>query len=135
MKIMMEPTLGYKARFTKTFNTADIDAFAAITGDDNPVHINEAFAQASIFGRRVVHGMLVASMFSKIFGTIYPGVGTAYLYQDLRFHEPVFPGEAITAEVELTELLGRNRFGVFKTVATNEAGKVVIEGTAKVRFP
>ena len=131
----MEPSIGYKAEFTKTFQTTDIDAYAAITGDTNPVHTDEAYAQSSVFGQRVVHGMLVASMFSTIFGTIYPGLGTAYLYQDIRFHEPVFPGQTITAVVELVELLGRNRFGVFKTIATNENGKVVMDGTAKVRFP
>lgn len=128
-------TIGYKTSISRAFTAADVEAFAALTGDYNPLHISDEYAAGTAFGKRVVHGMLVASLFSNILGNIFPGFGTAYLYQELRFYEPVYLDEVVVAEVELIQILGQNKFAVFNTVAVKANGKKVIVGTAKVKLP
>ncbi len=115
-----------------TLSQQQVIAFAELSGDKNPVHIDEKFAAETSFKKPIVHGIFSAAIFSRLLGTIFPGEGSIYLGQTLQFKRPVYPGEAYTARVEITSLDGRNS-ATFSTVLTHAStGKVVIEGEAKV---
>ena len=81
----------------KKFNQNDVISFSNLTGDDNRIHLDEGYAKKSFFDKKVVHGMLVASLFSKIFGKVFTGEGSIYLKQELKFIAPVFIGDTISA--------------------------------------
>ncbi len=103
--------LGQRASFTKTVSECDVYLFAGITGDFNPVHVDERSAENSIFGERIVHGILAAGLISSVIGMKLPGAGTIYLEQDARFLLPVKIGDTVTAIVEVAEIIIRkNRF-------------------------
>tara|TARA_B110000503_G_scaffold131888_1_gene207121 strand:+ start:1473 stop:1889 length:417 start_codon:yes stop_codon:yes gene_type:complete len=131
----MLPKIGKKIEFEKTFSTEDVINFANISEDNNLIHLDEECAKNSIFGARIVHGMLVASMFSKIFGTMYPGKGCLYYGQNLEFRKPVFLNSKVKAIATLIEYNEEKRIGVFKTEAFNVDQKLVINGEAKIVFP
>ncbi|EPY03471.1 Acyl dehydratase [Magnetospirillum fulvum MGU-K5] len=116
----------------KTVTEADVVAFAGISGDFNPVHINEEFAQGTPFKGRIAHGMLSAAFISTVFGTRLPGPGSIYVAQSLKFKAPVRIGDTVTAHVELIALVPERKFATFKTTATVD-GKVVLEGEATLR--
>lgn len=96
--------IGMSESFTKTVSEADIVAFASVSGDTNPVHLDEAFAAASPFKGRIAHGMLGASLLSTVFGTKLPGPGCIYVSQDLRFKAPVRIGDTVIANVVIIEI-------------------------------
>lgn len=121
--------------FTKTFSAQDVFAFAQLSQDDNPVHVNAEYAKNSIFKKQVVHGVLITSMFSKIFGTIYPGNGGIYMSQASKFIKPAYIDEAITATVTLTAFDDEKKRGVFKCEAHNDNGDLILIGEAKILFP
>jgi 3-hydroxybutyryl-CoA dehydratase len=123
--------LGMSATFAKTITEADIVLFAAVSGDNNAVHINEEFAQSTAFKGRIAHGMLSASVISAAIAGRLPGPGTIYLGQNLRFKAPVRPGDTVHATVTVTELIADKRRVKLETVCTVR-GKVVIEGDALV---
>lgn len=123
---------GMKASTSKQITALDVDAFARLSTDYNPLHIDEEAAQKSIFKHRVAHGMLVASLFSSVLGTHLPGEGSIYLGQDLRFVAPVFLDDTITAEVEIIELREDKKIVKLKTTAFNQDSKTVITGTATI---
>src|SRR5688500_9560131 len=93
--------IGQTASRTRTITDADVRAFAQISGDTNPIHLDDSYAAQSKFERRIVHGMLTASLISAILGNDFPGTGSIYLGQDIKFKAPVFIGDTITAAVEL----------------------------------
>jgi 3-hydroxybutyryl-CoA dehydratase len=123
------------ASCTKTIIDADVQDFARASGDINPVHLDEAYAAGTRFGRRIAHGMLTASLISAILGNDLPGHGTIYLGQDLKFRAPVFVGDTITATVELVKFREDKRIATFQTTVTNQDGVLVIEGEAVVIAP
>jgi 3-hydroxybutyryl-CoA dehydratase len=134
-RTISELAVGDRASFTKTLSEYDVYAFAGITGDLNPVHIDRVAAEASPFGARVAHGMLTASLLSTVLGSRLPGEGTIYLSQSLKFLKPVYIGDTVTATVEVAELLvERNRVRL-ATRCTNEKGDVVAEGESWVMPP
>lgn len=96
--------VGMMAEFSKTITEADVVAFSAISGDSNPIHLDAVYAAASRFGRRVVHGILGASLISAVMGTRLPGPGGIYLSQTLQFKAPIHLGDAVTARVEVLKL-------------------------------
>lgn len=106
--------------------------FARVTGDTNPVHLDQAAAARSLFGRRVAHGMLSAGLISAVLGTRLPGPGSIYLGQELRFTRPVFPGDTVTATVEVLEVIPEKRRVRLRTVCVNDRGETVVEGEARV---
>lgn len=116
-----------------SFTQEDIIKFAEVSGDCNPIHINEQYAKSSIFGGTIVHGMLAASVFSKIFGTKYPGEGTIYLSQDLKFLAPVFPDLEYIARVEVTEIIKEKHNAVFSTTLVDGENHPCISGFAKIK--
>ncbi len=127
--------IGSRGSFTKTITEYDISAFAGVTGDFNPVHINEEAAKKSPFGRRIAHGMLTGSFISTVLGMKMPGEGTIYLEQSLKFTAPVYIGDTCTASVEITDILNEEK-GIYKldTQVINQNGKVVSEGFAVVKY-
>jgi 3-hydroxybutyryl-CoA dehydratase len=127
--------LGQSSSFTKQITNKDVLLFAEVSGDDNPVHVNEAFAQTTMFKGRIVHGALVASLFSKVLGTQLPGMGTIYLGQESRFMKPVRIDETITATVTIIEIIAEKNRVILETIARNSAGEVVVTGKATVLAP
>lgn len=129
--------IGDKASFTKTIAESDIYLFAGITGDLNPMHVDEMAARASRFGGRIAHGMLGASLICTVLGMRLPGPGTIHVKQDLRFTAPVRPGDTLTAWVEVVDL-GLDKGGArlrLKTWVTNQDGLTVVDGEAVVVPP
>lgn len=124
-------SVGMSATFAKTITEADIVLFAAASGDNNAVHINEEFARTTPFKGRIAHGMLTASVISAAIAGKLPGAGTVYLGQNLRFKAPVKPGDTVQATVTVQALVTDKRRVALSTVCT-VAGKVVIEGDALV---
>ena len=122
---------GQRASFRKTFTDEDVRLFIEITGDSNPLHTDEAFAASSRFGRRIVHGMLAASLFSTMVGMLLPGTGAIYRSQTLRFLLPVYVGDTVTAHFVVRSVdLAKHRLEIDAWIE-NEAGQHVIEGTCE----
>lgn len=126
---------GRAAEFTKTVTEQDVYAFAGITGDFNPVHVDEEYARTTRFKGRVAHGMLAAGMISTVLGTILPGRGTIYLGQELRFTAPVRFGDTLTVRVEVLDVREDKRIVTLRTVVANQEGTTVIDGKATVMAP
>ncbi len=124
--------VGDTATLTKTITDADIRAFAEVTGDRNPVHLDDEYASATRFGRRIAHGMLAASLISSALAGELPGRGTVYLSQTLKFNAPVFPGDTVTARVTVTKMREDKPIVTLETVCTKENGERVVEGEAVV---
>ncbi len=127
--------IGQKAMRTKTISTADVEAFAQISGDSNPVHLDDAYAATTQFGQRIAQGMLTASLISALLANDLPGPGSIYLSQTLSFKAPVFPGETITATAEVIAFRETRRIATLRTTCHNQDGKLVIEGEAVVLGP
>ena len=124
--------VGDSAEITKTIEQSDIDAFAAVTGDHNPVHVDEEFAKTTRFGRRIAHGMLTASLISSVLANKLPGEGSVYLGQTLKFVAPVFPGDEITARVTVKETREDKPILKLETICMNQRDEIVIRGEATV---
>src|SRR5215208_3068534 len=124
--------VGDSAEITKTIEQSDIDAFAGLTGDHNPVHVDEEFAKTTRFGKRIAHGMLTASLISAVLANKLPGEGSVYLGQTLQFVAPVFPGDEITARVTVKEVREDKPVVKLETVCVNQREEVVIRGEATV---
>ena len=127
--------VGDSAEITKTIEQADVDAFARVTGDHNPVHVDEEFAKTTRFGKRIVHGMLTASLISAVLANKLPGEGSVYLGQTLQFVAPVFAGDEITARVTVKVIREDKPIVKLETVCVNQRDEVVIRGEATVLLP
>jgi 3-hydroxybutyryl-CoA dehydratase len=123
--------IGMRAIFAKTITEADIVLFAAASGDNNAVHINEEFARTTQFKGRIAHGMLSASVISAAIAGRLPGPGTIYMGQNLRFMAPVRPGDTVHATVTVKELIPEKSRVRLSTTCTVK-GEIVIEGDALV---
>lgn len=135
---MFEPNtykIGQSASINKSFCLKDVASFADLCGDTNPIHLDEGYAANTRFRRRIIHGPLVASLFGTIFGTIFPGEGSVYISQTLKFKRPVFLGDTVTASVELVDVQKERSRGIFTTVCRNQRNQVVIEGEAQLLLP
>lgn len=123
--------VGMQATFSKTLTEADIASFAAVSGDHNAVHMDEAFAATTRFGGRIAHGFLSASLISAAVANHLPGPGTIYLSQQLNFRAPVRPGETVRASVSVRAIDVARRRVTLETVC-RVGDKVVIDGEALV---
>ena len=126
--------LGDRASVKKTIYENDVDTFAKISGDINPVHLDKDFAESTRFKQRIAHGMLIGSLISAVLGTEMPGPGTIYLSQHLNFKAPVFFGDTITTEVEVIEKFEEKHWLRLKTSCSNQSGKIVLDGEAMVVY-
>ena len=130
-----EIELGMQASVENTVAEGDIQAFAEITGDHNPIHLDEAFAVNTPFKGRISHGMLTAGYISAAFGMRLPGPGAIYVKQSLNFLRPVRIDDRITTTVKVSELFPEKRRVLFECECTNAAGKVVLQGEAVLMVP
>jgi 3-hydroxybutyryl-CoA dehydratase len=128
-----EIKIGDRASLSLRITEAHIVAYAEITGDVNPVHVDAEFAKHTMFGERIAHGMLVAGLISAVLGTQLPGPNSIYLGQELRFMAPVKIGDTVTAVVTVTEKRDDKRIIKLQTTVSNQRGEVVIDGTAVVK--
>ena len=126
------PQVGAQATLTRTITHEMVVAFADLVGDHNPVHLDQAFAATTRFGRRIAHGMLVAGLMSSVIATDLPGPGCVYLSQTLRFKAPVYLGDTITVHIEVIKRREDKPIVTLATVCTNQDGTTVIEGEAVV---
>lgn len=127
-------SIGQSARLVRRVTAADVEAFAAVTGDDNPIHLDEAYAKATPFGGRIAHGMLSASYISAVLGTRLPGPGAIYVSQTLNFRRPVRVGDEVAADATVTAIDAESRRVTLATVCRVGAKKV-LEGEAVVIAP
>ncbi len=127
-----EIQLGQQASLRRTITETDIVLFAGLSGDLNPVHIDEISARESRFGRRIAHGILVSGLISAVIGTRLPGPGSIYLKQNLAFRKPVFINDTITATAVVTAIREDKPIITLTTTVTNQDGEVCIEGEAVV---
>jgi acyl dehydratase len=125
--------VGDIATLTKTFTEEEVRQFAELSKDKNPLHLDRDFGAASIFGERIVHGMLVASLFSGLMGMELPGKGSIYLAQTLSFKAPVGIGEEVTASVEITKIREDKPIVTLHTMCINSKGAVAVEGEAVIK--
>lgn len=124
--------LGMAAELAKTYDEWDIYTFAALTGDLNPAHVDQTFAEKTVFRGKIAHGMLTASLISAVLGTKLPGPGCIYLAQDLKFLQPVRIGDTVTAKVVVIELIRQENRVRLMTTCANQNGDRLLEGTALV---
>jgi 3-hydroxybutyryl-CoA dehydratase len=127
--------IGMSASRTLEVTAEAIDLFAQASGDRNPIHLDEDYASQTQFGKRIAHGMLTVSVISSILGNDLPGEGSIYLGQEVKFKAPVFIGDTITATVELIKFREDKRIATFRTYATNQDGKTVLDGEAVLIAP
>jgi 3-hydroxybutyryl-CoA dehydratase len=126
--------IGMKRHLRKVVTDRDIEMFAEASTDHNPVHLDDDYANDTIFGGRIAHGMLTAGFISAVIGEQLPGHGTVYLGQTLKFLGPVRPGDHVTAQVEVVDIdLGRRRVKLDTCCIVNR--KKVLVGEATVLAP
>ncbi len=126
--------LGMEASYARAVTDADIVAFADLTGDKNPLHLDAAYAAKTVFKTPIAHGMLTAGYISTVFGMEMPGPGAIYVSQTLNFRAPVRAGDTVMAKVVVAELIAAKRRARFHCTCTVE-GKVVLEGEAVLVVP
>ncbi|GLI34645.1 MaoC family dehydratase [Desulforhabdus amnigena] len=134
-KTLSEIKMGDTAEFSKTVSESDVYLYAGVTGDFNPAHINEAYAQKTFFKTRIAHGMLGAGFISAVIAMQLPGPGTIYIRQELDFLAPVRIGDTITARVEVIEIIAEKKRIRLKTTCANQEGTLVLDGEAIVSPP
>ncbi len=127
--------VGEKYQETILFKAADIAAFAEATGDKNPLHLDEVYCKNTRFARPIVHGALLFSHFSRVFGTIWPGEGSVYLKQSIEFQRPIFVGDAVTLEIECQGVDLEKKRVTFLCTFFNLENKVACQGEAVIYLP
>ncbi len=126
--------VGMEATYVRKVQEEDLHVFAGVTGDTNPVHLDDDFASTTMFKGRIAHGALTAGYISTIFGTILPGPGAIYVSQSLNFRRPVRIGDEVVATARIVELLVDRRRVIF-TCDCSVGGKTVLEGEALLMVP
>ena len=122
--------LGESSRFTRTVTADVVDAFARVSTDDNPLHLDDDYAATTRFGKRIAHGMIAASYISAMMGTQFPGHGAIYMSQSLKFARPVFVDDVLEVVATVTEYDAERTIVTLATVVTNQHGKTVLAGEA-----
>ncbi len=126
---------GDSASFTRKFTEENVIAFANITGDKNPIHLDDEYASTTRFKKRLVHGILVSGLVSAVLGMHMPGPGSIYIKQTLNFKAPVFINDEITATATITNLRLDKPIATIQTICTNQENTIVIEGEAILLLP
>jgi len=130
---MIKLKVGDKRSVKKIFTDSDVHEFSDLSLDKNPLHLDSSFAKETVFGQRIVHGMLVASLFSGLLGNDLAGKGGIYLGQSLNFTHPVFIDEEVTATVQVIKIREDKPIVTLRTFCVNSKGKIVIDGEAVVK--
>jgi 3-hydroxybutyryl-CoA dehydratase len=131
--------IGAKATHSKTITETDITLFTAISGDFNPIHVNDSYAKTTVYGRRIAHGIISVSLIAGLLGMKLPGAGTVHVSQNVDFKKPVFIGDTLTARGEVVEKFkkrdGTLKFIRIKTQVFNQENILVTDGEALVLVP
>ncbi len=127
-------SVGQSAETTKVVTANDVEAFAAVSGDTNPVHLDEAYAKTTTFQTRIAHGMLSGAYISAVIGTKLPGPGAIYLSQSMRFRRPVKLGDPVVTRVTVQALDAQRGHATLTTVCQVD-GKTVVDGEAVIMVP
>ncbi len=131
----MALSVGQTVSRSTAVTPALVQQFAQVCGDFNPVHLDAGFAATTPFGRPIAHGMLGASLISGLLGSEFPGPGTIYLEQTLKFAKPIFVGDTVTTQVEVVWIREDKPIARLRTTVVNGQGQIAVEGEAVVRFP
>ena len=130
----MKLQIGDSASSTKLFSTEDVYAFALVSGDKNPIHLDSNFAEHTIFKKPLVHGFLYASMISEIIANQLPGPGSIYINQELQFKSPVFHNDILTALVVIEEIKKDKSIFILSTNIIKNVNEIVLEGRAIIKL-
>lgn len=130
--VLQELFIGQKSIYQKKITKEMVEVFAEISGDINPLHLDDDYAKNTIFGERIAHGILVSGLISAVIANKLPGEGAIYLSQSLKFIKPVKLNDEIIAEVEVISIDTEKSRVTLKTKCTNTQGKIVIDGEAQV---
>ena len=128
----MEIKVGDKFSTERLVTDELIRKFADVSGDYNPIHLDDEVAAKTRFGKRIAHGMLSASLISTAIGTKLPGAGAIYLSQSFRFMAPVYPGDTITARVTISQIRDDKPIITLETICSNQQDQIVVKGEAVV---
>ena len=134
MLLITDFNVGMSAEITRSFNANDVRVFSKLSGDINPVHLDEKYASKTIFGSCIVHGALASSIFSTIFANTLPGPGCIYLKSESKFLKPIYLDEEVIFKVEVTDVLEEKKRLIFKTVAITRSTECIV-GTAEIFIP
>lgn len=134
MLLIADFNVGMSAEITRSFNANDLRVFSKLSGDINPVHLDEKYASQTIFGSCIVHGALASSIFSTIFANTLPGPGCIYLKSESKFLKPIYLDEEVIFNVEVTDVLEEKKRLIFKTVAITRSTECIV-GTAEIFIP
>jgi acyl dehydratase len=126
--------VGDKETVKKAFTAEEVELFATLSTDKNPVHLDEAYSANTIFKKRIVHGFLVGSLISAILGNKMPGNGSIYLSQAMNFKRPVYLDDEVTCTVEITEIIPEKSIYKLSTNCYNSKNEIVIEGNAVIKW-
>ncbi len=129
-KSIHELKIGESAELSRTVTERDVEDFARVTGDTNPVHTDQAYAEKTIFKGKIAHGALSVGLLSAVLGNILPGHGTIYLSHEIKFLAPVRIGDTLTVRVEVVELIPEKNRAKLRTTCTNQNGQMVVDGMA-----
>ena len=134
MLSILDYKVGMSAEIRRSFSANDIRVFSKLSGDINPVHLDEKYASKTIFGSCIVHGALASSIFSTIFANTLPGPGCIYLKSESKFLKPIYLDEEVIFKVEVTDILEEKKRLIFKTVAITRSTECIV-GTAEIFIP
>jgi 3-hydroxybutyryl-CoA dehydratase len=127
-------SVGMSASYSQTITDYDIKTFSGMSGDHNPIHVDQNYAAESRYGKCIAHGLMTASFFSGLFGTKLPGQGCVYMSQNLAFKRPVYIGDTVTATIEVTKVDIDKRYVSFDTICKVK-NKIVTTGDAQIYIP
>ena len=128
------PSIGDFATSSVVYTRDKVELFAEISGDINPVHLEERFAESTIFKKPIVHGIFVAGQISALIANKLPGPGSIYLYQDLNFLAPVYHGNEINCTIKVVEVKVEKNIVILNTICSNQDGLKVLEGKAVIKL-
>ncbi len=133
-KMKKKITIGEKVSIRKAFNEYDVRSYAILSGDTNPIHLNEDFAKSTPFGSTIVHGILVGSLFGGLLGSKLPGKGTIHLGQTMYFKRPIYVNEEVLAEIEVVKIREDKPIITMRTIVYNSKNEIAIEGEAVIKI-
>ena len=125
--------IGQSCEMSKTFTEQDVLTFSVLSLDTNPIHLDEKYAESTIFKRRIVHGFLSSSLISAIIGTKMPGPGSIYLHQEMNYKKPVFIGDLVKAVVTVTDINSEKSIVYLQTNCYNSNNELTVEGKAVIK--